>query len=117
MLATGRDRTAYLEEIAAFTAAGFADRLAPVMRRAYEAGCTLPEVLAAIDAGKAMGEVPSRALRPAWQAAHDWAWIARRRPGPTNTGSKELPCRAIGENGAGCPEAKDPRLLELSAPR
>lgn len=78
MLAAERDRTAYLEEIAAFTAAGVADRLAPVIRRAYEAGCTLPEVLEAIEAGKPLGEVPSAALRPAWQAAHDWAWIARR---------------------------------------
>jgi hypothetical protein len=74
---------AHREEIAAFTAAGFSDRLAPVIRRAFRAGCTLAEVLAAIEGGKELGMVPSAALRPAWEAAHDWAWIGRRRAAMT----------------------------------
>lgn len=80
------DRTNCLEEITAFTAAGFTERPAPGIRRAYVAGCTLSEVLEAIEAGKAPGDVPLLVLRPAWQAAQAWAWIARRRIGAIGTG-------------------------------
>ncbi len=112
-----RDRTACLDEITGFTAAGFANRLGPVVRRAYAAGCSLPEVLAAIEAGKAMGEVPPAALRPAWQAAHDWAWIARRCPGASNTGPKIFPGPAMHNSDHEFPEEWDPRPVDLSAPR
>ena len=76
---TGRYPTMCLEEIALFTGAGFTHRLAPLVRRAYAAGCTLPQVLGAIEAGRILGDLPRATLRPAWTLAHDWAWIAARR--------------------------------------
>lgn len=68
---------AWLEEITSFTAAGFTNRLTSLVLCAYTSGCTLPQVLAAIEAGQALGDLPSAALRPAWERAHAWAWIAR----------------------------------------
>jgi hypothetical protein len=76
---TGRNPTMCLEVIALFTAAGFSHRLAPLVRRAYAAGCTLPQVLAAIEAGRMLGDLPPATLRLAWTTAHDWAWMAARR--------------------------------------
>jgi len=76
---TSKYCTTWLEEITHFTAAGFTDHLASLVLCAYVTGCTIEQVLAAIEAGKALGDVPPAALRAAWKAAHDWAWIARRR--------------------------------------
>jgi hypothetical protein len=67
------------EELATLTAVGFARRLAPPFIRAYKTGRTLEEALEAIEAGKVLGNLPPSPLRPAWRAAYDWPWIARRR--------------------------------------
>ncbi len=80
MVITQRDHDTSLEDITTFTAAGFTRRLGPLVIRAYRTGRRLEEVLAAIEAGKLLGDLPPSALRPAWRAAHDWAWIARRPP-------------------------------------
>lgn len=75
---TSKHCTTWLEGITHFTAAGLTDHLASLVLCAYVTGCTVEQVLAAIEAGKALGDVPPAALRTAWKTAHDWAWIARR---------------------------------------
>lgn len=68
-----------LEVIALFTAAGITHRLAPLVRKVYAAGCMLPQILAAIEAGRILGDLAPATLRPAWTTTHEWAWIAARR--------------------------------------
>ncbi len=83
MLTMGGTRNAWLEEITLLAAAGFTSHLAPLVICAYTTGCTLEQVLEAIEAGKDLGDLAAPAPRPAWRAAHDWAWIARRRASVT----------------------------------
>ena len=79
MVITQRERDTLLEDITTLTAAGFTRRLVPLVIRAYRTSRTPEEVLAAIEAGKVLGGLTPALLKPAWWAAHDWAWIARRR--------------------------------------
>jgi hypothetical protein len=65
----GRYPAMCLAVIAHFTAAGCTHRLAPLVRRAYAAGCMLPQVLAAIEAGRILGDLPPATLRIALLAA------------------------------------------------
>ena len=83
MVLTGETHNAWLEEITTLTAAGFPGHLAPLVICAYRTGCTLEQVLEAIEAGKDLDDLAAPALRPAWKTAHDWAWIARRRASVT----------------------------------
>ncbi len=86
MATTGRHANTWLREITSFTAAGFTDHLASLVLCAYASGCTLPEVVAALEAGRALGDLPAAALRPAQRSAHVWAWIARRGNDPPHGG-------------------------------
>ena len=54
--------------------------LSRVVRRAYEGGATLLQVLLAIDAGYCLSAEPSCCPAIAWATAHEWAWINRRVP-------------------------------------
>ena len=54
--------------------------LSRMVRRAYEGGSTLLQVLLAIDAGYCLNSEPSCCPAIAWATAHEWAWINRRTP-------------------------------------
>ncbi len=47
--------------------------------RAYAGGATVAQVLAAVDVGCCLAEVPPLVAQGAWHATHAWAWMARRR--------------------------------------
>ena len=49
------------------------------IRWAYEAGAVVSQVLTGIDVAQCLAAVPPTVLTLAWQAAHDWGWLAWRR--------------------------------------
>ncbi len=51
-----------------------------MIRRAYEGGATLGQVLLAVDAGLCLTNEASCCPSAGWAAAHEWAWISRRIP-------------------------------------
>ncbi len=93
MLTARQQRNPWLEEITRFAAAGLTEHLASLIVCAYVTGCTVSQVLMAIEAGGTLGELPSAALRVARKAAQDWAWIAPRRGDAIVAGRPENPMR------------------------
>jgi hypothetical protein len=51
-----------------------------MIRRAYEGGATLCQVLLAIEAGWCLTRASSCCPAAGWTAAYEWAWISRRLP-------------------------------------
>ncbi len=51
-----------------------------MIRRAFEGGATLCQVLLAVDAGLCLTGRTSCCPSAGWAAAHEWAWISRRIP-------------------------------------
>jgi hypothetical protein len=73
---TGRD----LEAVTLTVAIDDPFLLPRMIRRAYEGGATLCQVLLAIDAGWCLTSESSCCPSTGWAAAHEWAWISRRLP-------------------------------------
>jgi hypothetical protein len=48
------------------------------IRWAYEAGAAVWQVITGIEVAQCLAPVPPATLSLAWQAAHDWGWLARR---------------------------------------
>ena len=69
-------------------------RYLPVtIRRAYDGGASLDRVLVAIEMGRCLYDVPAPVLQVAWEAAHAWAWIARRDGEPGESGIMGQPAQ------------------------
>ncbi len=73
---TGRD----LEAVTLTVANDDVFLLPCMIRRAYDGGATLFQILLAIEAGCCLTTEPSCCPSAGWAAAHEWAWISRRIP-------------------------------------
>lgn len=71
-----RDR--HLEAVTLTVANANPSLLSRLVRRAFEGGATLPQILLAIDAGYCMNGEPTCRPSIAWATAYEWAWISRR---------------------------------------